>query len=64
MNMNLRLPNYQFKKRFYFGEYNKALILGFENGLYETRTNSQEFITEQIPYIEGLIPTDKKYLRD
>ena len=64
MNMNLRLPNYQFKKRFYFGEYNKALILGFENGLYETRTNSQEFITEQIPYIEGLIPTDKRCVRD
>jgi hypothetical protein len=54
---------YIFQKHFIYHDYNKSLILGYENGLYYNKENYQPFIDRQTQYLSKLniiTPTKKK----
>lgn len=55
---------YKFIKKFEYYEYNKALILGYEIGLYYLKDNYQKFIDKQQDYLKNLHIINKKAIND
>jgi len=59
-----QLQKYIFKKFFNFYEYNKSVILAYENGLFAYKDNYQYFINQQIEYLKTLHIVNLKSIRD
>jgi len=55
---------YIFQKHFIYHNYNKSLILGYENGLYYNKENYQPFIDRQAQYLSKLNIINKRAIRD
>jgi hypothetical protein len=63
-NIIQEFNSYTFTKKFEYYEYNKALILGYEIGLYLLKDSYQSFIDEQQEYLNSLHIINKKTIND